>query len=198
MRKGVPFAFSSSIALLLLAILLSGCEALVIGGAATGAAMIHDRRSAGTVVDDQNLEIKAYAALKEDTLLDERANVSVTSYNRILLLTGEAPTEELRQQAANLVAHLPGVRRVYNELRRAAPIAISRRGGDTVLTTRVKASLFKVDLPDFDATRVKVVTSDHTVYLMGLLYDKEADAVVETVRRVPGVEKVVKIFEKLG
>lgn len=198
MRKGSPFVMSMVSLTLIAPLFLSGCEALLIGGAATSFAMIHDRRSAGTVVDDQNLEIRAYAALRDDTLLSERSSISVTSYNRILLLTGEAPTEELRRKAADIVARLPGVRRVYNELRRAAPSPISRRGGDTVLTTKVKASLFQVEISDFDVTRVKVVTSDRTVYLMGLLHEKEADAVVETVRRVPGVEKVVKIFEPLG
>jgi osmotically-inducible protein OsmY len=118
--------------------------------------------------------------------------------NGVVLMVGQAPTESLRQQAQNIVGGVEKVRHVHNELVIAAPTSLTARSNDTLITAKVKTSLFGIKgLPDYDPTRTKVVTEDGVVYLMGLLYRNEADAVSERARQVGGVEKVVKLFEYL-
>ena len=176
---------------------LQGCAGLVLGGAATGASVAHDQRTAGTVLEDQSIEIKATHALREDRLLYAQSHFNVTSYNNIVLLSGETASQELRERAGKYVADVEKVRNVHNELKVGEPSTMLARSADTVITTKVKTSLLgiKVNEERFDPTRVKVVTEAKVVYLMGLLSRTEADAVAETVRQVGGVERVVKIFE---
>lgn len=179
--------------------ILQGCTAAVVAGGATGASIAHDRRTMGSFVEDQNIELKAASAISKDQELDERSHINVTSYNRIVLLTGETPSQELRSRAEDIARKIAQVRRVHNEITIAAPSAMSSRGSDTWITTKVKTSLFKVKgMENFDATRVKVVTENGVVYLMGILNHTEADAVVEVARKVSGVQRVVKVFEILG
>ena len=175
---------------------LQGCAGLIVGGAATGASVAHDERTAGTVVEDESIELKAVHDLRADRVLDAQSHLNVTSYNNIVLLTGETPTKELRDRAEKLVAGVEKVRRVHNEVTIGEPSTMLARSTDTVITTKVKASLLSVKgIEHFDPTRVKVVTEASVVYLMGLLSPAESDAVGETVRQVGGVERVVKIFE---
>lgn len=175
--------------------ILSGCAGLAIGGAATGASVVHDRRTAGTIVEDQAIEFKAIDALSKNRIFDD-AHINITSYNNAVLLSGEVAAPELRRRAAQIVSRIDQVKKVYNELAVAPPSSLTSRGTDTWITTKVKTSLFQIDgFPDFDPTRVKVVTERGIVYLMGLLRPLEAEAVTSTVRRVGGVQKVVKLFE---
>ena len=116
----------------------------------------------------------------------------------MVLLSGQAPTETLRQQAQDIVAGIEKVRMVHNEMSIAAPNSMMTRSSDTLITAKVKTALFNIKgLEKFDPTRVKVVTEDGIVYLMGLLYRNEADAVSDQARQVGGVEKIVKVFEYL-
>ncbi len=175
---------------------LQGCAGLVLGGAATGASVAHDQRTAGTVLEDQAIELKAVHELRSDRLLDAQSHFNVTSYNNIVLLTGETASKELRDRAEKLVAGVEKVRRVENRFTIGEPSTVLARSTDTVITAKVKTSLLSVKGVDqFDPTRVKVVTEASIVYLMGLLTHAEGDAVGETVRQVGGVERVVKIFE---
>lgn len=178
---------------------LNGCAGLLFGGAAaTGVNAIHDRRTSGTMLDDQNIEFNSYLAFRktEELASAERAHINVTSYNNAVLLSGEVITPELRQIAEDKVRNIDKVRFIHNELAVGQPSSVQSRATDTVITAGVKASLFKIgDIPGFDPTRVKVVTERGTVYLFGLLTDQEAEAVTETVRRVNGVQQVVKLFE---
>jgi len=175
---------------------LQGCAGLVLGGAATGASVAHDQRTAGTLLEDQSIEIKAVSALRNDRVLDAQSHFNVTSYNNVVLLSGETASQELRERAGKLVADVEKVRSVHNELKVGEPSTMLARSNDTLITSKVKASLLSVQGIDrFDPTRVKVVTEAKVVYLMGLLSRAEADAVTETVRQVGGVERVVKIFE---
>ena len=175
---------------------LQGCAGLVVGGAATGASVAHDQRTAGTLLEDQSIEIKAVSALRNDRVLDAQSHFNVTSYNNVVLLTGETVSQELRERAGKLVADVEKVRSVHNELKVGEPSDMLARSNDTLITSKVKTSLLSVNGIDrFDPTRVKVVTEANVVYLMGLLSRAEADAVTETVRQVGGVERVVKIFE---
>ncbi len=181
---------------LFLTITIQGCTPLVVGGvAATGAVVVHDRRSTGVTLDDQNIELKAMRVRLQDKELSEHTNISATSYNLVLLLTGQAETEELRERYNNVASQIPQVKRVVNEVVIGPNSTLVERSSDTYITSKVKVKLFNVKLPEFDPTRVKVVTEQGSVYLMGLLTEQEADAVVEVVRYVSGVKRVVKVFE---
>lgn len=172
---------------------LSGCAPLVIGGVAVGtASVINDRRTAGSVVDDQSIRISISSALGKNEELVAQAHINVASFNGVVLLTGEAPSEALRSQAGALARAEANVRRVHNEIRIAAPSSFMTRSSDSLITSKVKASLIGTD-----GTRVKVVTENGTVYLMGLLYRNEADAVVKQAQQVGGVQRIVKVFEYL-
>ena len=182
--------------LLIVLIGLNGCVGLMVGGAATGVSVLHDRRSAGTILDDQNIEFQATNILHQDGKLLLGSHVNITSYNRAVLLTGEVKSRELGLKVAEIVQNMDKVDTVHNELVIAPPSAASSRNTDTLITTKVKTALFKITyLPDFDATRVKVVTERGAVYLMGLLRPREAEVTTEVVRQVAGVQKVVKLFE---
>ncbi|MDH3978951.1 MAG: BON domain-containing protein [Gammaproteobacteria bacterium] len=175
-----------------------GCAPVVIGGAASTGAALHSRRTVGTFVDDQAIELKARLAVMENKELSSQIHISITSYNGVVLMSGQAPTEALSQQAQGIVAATEKVRLIHNEMSLAAPNSLMTRSSDTLITAKVKTSLFSIKgIEDFDPTRVKVVTEDGVVYLMGMVYRNEADAVGEQARKVSGAEKIVKLFEYL-
>jgi len=175
---------------------MTGCgPALVIGGA-TAASMVHDRRTTGAIVEDQSIELKSYQVLQNQARPPGSLHINVTSYNGYVLLTGEVSTDALRGWAEQSVAQVEKVKHVYNELAIAPPSPLASRSNDGWITTKVKSSLLQIDgLADFDPSRVKVVTERGIVYLMGLLREQESNAVTATVRRVSGVQQVVKLFE---
>lgn len=178
---------------LLIIPILHGCAAAAVTGGAAGAVIIHDRRTAGTVIEDQAIEFKAAKAFFTDPEINENAHINVTSYNTVVLVTGEAPTEELRERVINIVRNIENVSHVYNEITIAAPSAFVSRSSDSLVTSKVKTKL--LTLKDFDGTRVKVVTEKGVVYLMGLLTREEADRATEVARQTGGVQKVVKLFQ---
>lgn len=185
---------SSLAALTLIAVLaagLQGCAVVAVGGA--GAAVATDRRSAGAMVDDQAIELKINNALFKNDQLSKQAHINFTSYGGVVLLTGEAPSEVLRDNAVELVRHVDNVRRVHNEIVIAAPSPIKSRNQDAWITTKVKTKL--IATKDVSANSVKVVTENGSVYLMGLLTRAEADAATEAARHVDGVSRVVTLFE---
>jgi osmotically-inducible protein OsmY len=174
---------------------LAGCTApLLVGGAvAGGAAVVLDRRSTGTQVEDQAIELKAMNRVRE--AVGDRAHVNVTSYNRQVLLTGEAPSEADRTAIEQAVSRVDNVRTIVNELAVMAPSSLSARSNDAILTTKVKATY--VDAKDLHAQAVKVVTERGIVYLMGRVTEREAERATDLARRVAGVQKVVRVFETL-
>ena len=177
-------------------VMMSGCGGIVVGGAATGAAVIHDRRPAGTVIDDQGLSWKISDAIFKDKELSEPSHISVTVYNGVILLTGETPTEDLKIRANAVAARQAEGNKIYNELAIASPTSITSRTNDAYITAKVKTILLEIDdIPSFDPTRVKVTTENSIVFLMGLVTDREATAVTEKARNVSGVKKVVRLFE---
>lgn len=189
-------AKSMSIVAILLGInLLYGCAPVVVGGAATGVSVVHDRRSAGTTLEDQNIELKALHLKANDPEFMQKGNLSATSYNKVVLLTGQAETEQLHQRYVAVIRKIAEVRRVVDEIKVGPAASITQQGNDAYITSKVKIKLFDVKLPDFDPTRVKVVTDQGNVYLMGIVSQQEADEVVQKVRYVSGVKRVVKIFE---
>ena len=172
---------------------LTGCAGVVIGGAATGAAVANDPRTTGTVIDDQGIEIKAHNMFNADDALDKLTHIEVTSYNGMVLLTGQAPKEELKARAADLVSRIAKVRHVYNEIEIGQPTSGMVRTNDGLITTKVKAKL--VSIKNLESSRIKVVTENSVVYLLGFLDKPTADAVADVVAGLSPVRKVVKLFE---
>ncbi len=186
------------LSLLLLLPLLQGCvEAVVIGGAAGMATAASDRRSTGQMIDDQAIEMTIAARYGEQPAMWQDAHVKVVSYNGIVLLAGEVPSPALRGEAVTIARQAEGVRRVHDQLVIAPAASFSDRTADLWLATRVKTALLGMEDLDHNPMRIKVVTRGGTVYLMGLVRRSEADAVVEKVRVMRGVKKVVKLFEYL-
>ncbi len=178
--------------------LLGGCAGVVVGSAATGTAMAADRRTPGAFIDDELIEWKALIAIREDKNLSSQSHINVTSYDGVVLLSGETPTEALRTRAAEHTRNIEKVRKVHNELTIAAPSALMSRTSDTGITAQVKTKLLGIrGLEGFDATKVKVVTENGTVFLMGKLHHREADVVTDTARQVKGVQRIVRLFEYL-
>jgi osmotically-inducible protein OsmY len=177
-------------ALLAAGFLLQGCAPLAVTAAAGGALMATDRRSAGTYIEDEQIEWRVYARLREGFA---GSHVNATSYNRRVLLTGEAPTEEMKKQVDDAVRGLLNVREVVNELKVAGASSLASRGNDSLITTNVKARM--VNNGKFSPSHVKVVTEANAVFLMGMLTQAEADAAVEIARNGQGVSRVVKVFE---
>ncbi len=175
--------------------LIGGCAAVVVGGAATGAGVAHDRRTVGTVIEDQDIQIKAMRIRYNDEELKKHSNIDITVYNLVVLLTGQAESPEVVARLRDQVARIPRVRKVIDEVSIGAEGTWSETTADAYLTSRVKLALFDVGIEGFDPLRVKVVTSQGTVYLMGLLTPAEADKVTDKVRYISGVKKVVRLFE---
>src|SRR6185312_6162436 len=164
--------------------------------AITACSTFNDRRGFNRAVNDHNVQLSAQRALDKDPSLSGKVRIGTAVYDGVLLLTGEAPTEELKQRAEADVTGFEGVRRIDNEIDVMPVPPFSQRAGDAGLTARVKASLLDItSLPGFDPGRVNVSTAHGNVYLMGLLSHQEADAVTDIVRHVAGVQKVVRIFD---
>ena len=177
----------------------SGCAGLLVGTAATGAAAIHDRRTAGTVLEDQSIEFKARSAINKDKELSRNTHLNIVSFNNIVLVCGEAPDPVSRQRVGQIVSGIEKVRSVHNEIRVAAPSSMMSRTSDTFITAKVKTKLIGIKrMKNFDPSRVKVVTENGVVYLMGLVTRAEAEAVTDAVRLIKGVQRVVKLFEYIG
>jgi osmotically-inducible protein OsmY len=176
--------------------ILPGCGLFIAGSVATGAVIAHDSRTTGTLIEDEAIEIKAGKAIAEDEELASSAHINVTSYNTKVLVTGEAPTEALREQVIAIVRTIEKVQDVYDEITLAKPSSLGSRSSDGLLTAKVKTQLLRIK--GFDPTRVKVVTERGVVYLMGFLNRDEGNAVAAVARRVGGVQKVVKLFEYRG
>ncbi len=174
---------------------LSACAPLMVGGAVVGGAMVaSDRRSSGTQIDDQSIELKAGNRLGE--ALGDRAHVNATSYNRVVLLTGEVTSEADKALAQQAVGRVDGVRSIVNELGVMGASSLTARSNDALLTSKVKASLF--DAKDVFANSFKIVTERSTVYLMGRVTEREATRASDIARGVSGVQKVVRVFEVIS
>ena len=179
-------------ALLALLPLVQGCVPLVVGGAAaTTAVVATDRRTVGTMTEDENIEVRVAGRIRDRYGND--LNVSPTSFNRSVLLTGQAPDAKTRSEAETLARSVQNVRNVYNEVVVAGASSLTSRSNDAVITSKVKGRL--VDYGKVNAIHVKVVTDNGVVYLMGLVNKAEADAATEVARTTAGVQKVVRVFE---
>ena len=172
---------------------LSGCAALLVGGAVGTALMVSDRRTSGTQIEDQAIELKAVTRIRE--AVGDRGHINAVSYSRIVLLTGEVASEADRSAVEQAVARIENVRSTVNELAVMGSSSLTVRSNDTILTSKVKATF--IDAKDVQAQAVKVVTERATVYLLGRVSEREAARATELARGVSGVQKVVRVFEIL-
>ncbi len=185
-----------SFLILLLAAQMLGCAAVVVGGAVVTGVAVHDRRTVGTVIDDNLLEVRVRNALFSDERLDGSVRIKINSFNGWVLLAGEARNPELVQLATELASEVEGVQRLFNELAPIRRASLGQASNDRLLSGRVNASFAGIrDLPGFDPSRVKVTSARGVVYLQGLVSRAESEAVVERARTVRGVERVVMIFD---
>lgn len=187
MKKLIPIALLGALLLQ-----LQGCTTAVVGGAATGAAVALDRRTAGVFVSDQEIELRAMNRLRE-AFPQKTDNISTTSYNRQVLLTGEVPSAQDKQLAEQVVARVENVRAIVNELGVMGSSSFTQRSNDALITGKVKAAL--VDARDLYASAYKVVTERGVTYLMGRVTQREADRGTDVARSTSGVQKVVRMFE---
>lgn len=197
MQRALVVAPRAAVRLLaasLAAAVLGGCAPLLLGGAMVGGTMVAiDRRTSGAQLEDQAIELKAAGRVRE---LGVGGHVNVTSYNRLVLLTGEVPKDADRGAVEQAVARIDNVRAVVNELAAMESTSLSQRSNDSIVSAKVKASF--VDAKDVQASAAKVVTERGIVYLLGRVTEREASRFADIARSVPGVNKVVRVFETIS
>jgi osmotically-inducible protein OsmY len=172
---------------------LQACAPLVVSGMVGGAMVASDRRTSGTQLEDEAIELKAANRIRET--LGGRVHLNVTSYNRQVLITGEVPNEQDQSYVTRLVGEVENVRKVVNETVIGTHSSLTDRSNDALITAKVKAQM--VDSKDIFASAYKIVTERGVVYLMGRVTQRESDRATEVARQVSGVKKVVRIFEIL-
>ena len=171
---------------------LSACAPILVGSALLGGGLVaSDRRTSGAQLEDEGIELRSGSRIRD--ALDDRAHVNVTSYNRQVLITGEAPTEQDKQKIGDIVSRVENVRSVVNELGVMGNATLTQRSSDSLVTGRAKAAL--VDARDLYSNAFKVVTERGTTYLMGRVTQREANRATEVVRSVPGVQRLVRSLE---
>ncbi len=168
-------------------LILQGCAA--VGGRSPA----QDQRNTGSIFDDQSIEYNIAGKLSADKELKAKSHINVVSYNAIVLLTGETPNETLRSRAADVAKNNDKVKRVYNALKIMKPTTFRSRNNDAWITTKVKTQL--LGKREIGALRIKVVTENASVFLMGIIPKEQADLAASTASRVTGVRRVIKIFE---
>ncbi|WP_267257133.1 BON domain-containing protein [Coxiella endosymbiont of Ornithodoros maritimus] len=185
------------VALLLLAFPLMGCVPAVLlagaAGATLGGAVVYDQRSYKTMNQDHNAHAVIQAEIDRDPRLKGQSHISVSVFNNIALLVGQAKTVTLRDRAYQITAKAPYVRRIYNEITIAIPASAIQRANDSWITTKVRTAM--LGKPGLGSSNLKVVTENKTVYLMGIVSPRQATMAAEVARRISGVQKVVKVFE---
>lgn len=174
-------------------LLLQGCAAAVVAGGATAVTAANDRRTLGSQIDDNGIVIRARRALNEDQLTAKGSNLNITSYNGVVLLTGQTTSEQVREQAQRLVQDLPSVKMVHNQIRIGNNTSLTTRTRDNWIGTKVKSQLLADE--QVSGLNIKVVTENAEVFLMGLVSGAEADKAVDIARHVEGVVRVIKAFE---
>ncbi|MEK8051791.1 BON domain-containing protein [Ideonella sp. DXS22W] len=177
-------------------VLAAGCAApILVGGAMVGTAFaVTDRRTGGAQVEDEAIELKTITRVRE--AIGERGHVNATSYNRSVLITGEVPSEADKQAVEQAIARIENVRSTVNELALVGNSSLTSRTNDGVLTSKVKATF--IDAKDLQSNAIKVVTERGTVYLMGIVTEREAARAAELARSVGGVTKVVRVFQVIS
>lgn len=181
--------------LLLVAVLCLGLQACVpmfVAGAATTAA-VYKRDSIKTMVQDENIAYQVRRRLGDDASI-QNSNINVTCFNHVVLLTGQTPSPEMRQRIVQIAQGVENIAALYNEISIAEPLSFGQRADDSLLGTKVRASM--IATKDLNSTDIKAVVEHGTVYLMGIVSQAQADLAVNAVRQVSGVKRVVKVFSQ--
>ena len=184
---------ASLLSVSLLIFFMQGCSSII---SATTSKPIEDKvdqRTTGSRIDDEIIETKALVNVDKASPELAQSHIIVTSFNGVVLLAGQVSSEELRQLAATTIANIHNVKRVHNELTIAGATSMVARSNDAWITTKVKSKMLAVS--DVQGRRIKVVTENGVVYLMGIATKEEADRAAELARKTAGVQKVVRIFE---
>ena len=172
--------------------LATGCAPLLIGGAMVGGVNVAtDRRTSATQLEDETIEIKAAARIREH--LGDKVHINVNSYNRVALITGEARNEADQAEVERIVSGVENVTKVLNEVAVTMHSSLSSRSNDVVIQGKVKAQF--IDARDLLSNAFYVVVERGQVFLMGRVTEREADRATEIARQVGGVKKVVRAFE---
>ena len=177
------------------ALLLSSCAPLMIGGATTGGIAAASKRTLGAQMDDTAIEIKTDSEI--DTRIGDQARYSVVSINRIVLIVGQAPSDELRDEITSIAADIENVRQVHNHMSLGGKLAVSSIISDATITAKVKANLLSVQEEGFSTLDIKVVTENSIVYLMGLVSRRAGAIAIRQTRNTSGVHDVKALFEYL-
>lgn len=170
---------------------LSACAPIMIGGAVMGSMVATDRRTSGTQLEDEGIELRGASRIRDS--VGDRVHINITSYNRQVLLTGEAPSAQDRQLVEQLVSKVENVRTIVNEISILGNSTLTQRSSDALVTGKVKAGM--VDAKDLFANAFKVVTERGTTYLLGRVTQREADRATDIARGTGGVQKVVRVLE---
>ena len=195
MKSGLKRLAGSLGAAIVLSGALTACVPLIMGGAVAGSSLlVIDRRTSGAQLEDEGIELRAASRIRGT--FGDPVHVNLTSYNRQVLLTGEVPSAQVKQQVEQVAAGVENVSSVVNDLAVTAQTSLSQRSNDTFLTGRVKAML--LDARDLQSNAFKVVTERGSVYLMGRVTQREADRATQVVRATPGVQKVIRVFDVIS
>lgn len=173
---------------------LTACFPLAVGGAVVGGMVATDRRTTGTVVEDEGIELRSASRIR--AAMGERGHINVTSYNRQVLLTGEVPSVQDKQQVEQIVAGVDNVRHIVNELAILGNSTLTQRSSDSLVTGRVRAGL--IDASDLSANAFKITTERGTTYVMGRVTAREAKRATEVISGTTGVQRVVRILETIS
>lgn len=183
-----------SLVLLLLSSLLTGCVAVLAVGAA-GGLVVYDKRSVVMIEKDARIFHNAHKSIVTNPAFDE-SHIVVTSFNRVVLLTGQTPTASLRVQAEKIVKGIPGVERIYNEIAIDNPVSLSQRGKDGWIASQARAKMLAKN--GLESGSIRIVTENSVIYLMGIVTPGQAQLAVDVARQIPGVRKVVKVFRYIS
>jgi len=182
------------ITLLLLTLLIQGCfEAALTGGALVGGITVLDKRPGSVILDDQNISHQIQKKIVDDKSLNQSSHIVVATFNHNVLLAGQAPNKQLKDQAYLIARSTSKVKNIFNEIAIAAPTSALKRSSDSWITTKAKTQMLATKY--LHSGQIKVVTEDGTLYLMGIVNRKQGDLATQVVREIAGVQKVVKLFE---
>ncbi len=172
---------------------LQGCEALVVAGAVTAVSSANDPRSVGTQIDDNAIELSADYKLMQDDGINKHTNINVISYNGVVLAVGQSPNKFLIDKAIAILNNIEGVSKVHNQIKLGSPADYSTRAKDVWITTKVKSELLTDEI--VEGHKIKVVTENKEVYLMGMVETAQANRAAQIASEIYGVERVIKVFQ---
>lgn len=179
--------------LIILSLSLQGCFCVGAAVGAAGVAAAYDHRKVKQVVEDQNIANHIATQIHSNPAMQGTTHIEVSSYNGVILLTGEATSGDLRQQASDIAQNYPGVQKVHNQITIKGPTSALTQTSDAWITTKIKSQMLATK--ELKSRDIKVVTENGSVYLMGKVSHRQADMAVDVARKVSGVQRVMKAFQ---